>query len=280
MLGTFVIGLREGIEASLIVSVIAAFLVQRGERQALRPMWIGVAVAIALCAGVAVLLYAVGESLPFRERETLEGILAIVAVVGVTYMVAWMRRHARDLRRTLEGQAESALLSGSVAALVAIAFLAVLREGLETAIFMLAAFQDSTDPAATGTGAVLGLAVAIGLGYAMFRGGVRIDLARFFQVTGFVLVLVAAGLLASAVHEFAEAGLVTALQGRVLDLTWLVTPGTVQASLLTGILGFQPSPTAAEMIVWLAYGVPMAIYVLRPPGPGSTRPAATPAATA
>lgn len=273
MLATFVIGLREGLEASLIVGIIAAFLAQRGERRALRPMWLGVGVAVGLCAAVAVVLYGVGQSLPFREREMLEGVLALVAVAGVTYMIVWMRRHAHGLKRTLESEAESALLTGSVAALVAMAFLAVLREGLETAIFMLAAFQGSTDPAATGTGAVLGVGVAVGLGYAMYRGAVRIDMARFFRATGLVLVLVAAGLLASAVHEFAEAGLVTALQGRALDLSWLVVPGSVQASLLTGLLGFQPSPTVAEIAIWLAYAVPMTIYVLRPAGARSTRPA-------
>jgi len=273
VLATFVIGLREGLEASLIVGIIAAFLAQRGERRALRPMWLGVGVAVGLCAAVAVVLYGVGQSLPFREREMLEGVLALVAVAGVTYMIVWMRRHAYGLKRTLESEAESALLTGSVAALVAMAFLAVLREGLETAIFMLAAFQGSTDPAATGTGAVLGVGVAVGLGYAMYRGAVRIDMARFFRATGLVLVLVAAGLLASAVHEFAEAGLVTALQGRALDLSWLVVPGSVQASLLTGLLGFQPSPTVAEIAIWLAYAVPMTIYVLRPAGARSTRPA-------
>jgi len=193
VLATFVIGLREGLEASLIVGIIAAFLAQRGERRALRPMWLGVGVAVGLCAAVAVVLYGVGQSLPFREREMLEGVLALVAVAGVTYMIVWMRRHAYGLKRTLESEAESALLTGSVAALVAMAFLAVLREGLETAIFMLAAFQGSTDPAATGTGADRGVGVAVGLGYAMYRGAVRIDMARFFRATGLVLVLVAAG---------------------------------------------------------------------------------------
>ncbi len=267
MLPTFVIGLREGIEASLIVGIISAFLIQRGDRRALRPVWIGVGIAVALCAGAAVALNAVGRSLPFREREAMEGALALVAVAGVSYMIVWMRRHARELKRTLEAHAESALLKGSVFALVAMAFLAVLREGLETAIFMLAAFQSSTDPVATGSGAMLGIAAAIGLGYALYRGGVKINLARFFRVTGFVLVLVAAGLLATAVHEFAEAGIVTALQERAVDLSWLVRTGTVTGSLLTGMLGFQPVPTLAEAVVWLAFAVPMGLYVLWPTRP-------------
>lgn len=267
MIPTFVIGLREGLEASLIVGIIAAFLIQRGERRALGPMWVGVGIAIGLCVAVAVVLEVVGGSLPLRQRGTMEGILALVAVAGVTYMVVWMRRHSRELKRTLESSAEGALLQGSIWALVGIAFFAVIREGLETAIFMLAAFDSVTDPLAAGIGAVLGVALALVLGYAIYRGGVRINLSRFFRVTGFVLVLVAGGLLATAMHEFAEAGVVAAMQQSVADLSWLVEPGTVHASLLTGMLGVQPVPTVAEVLVWLVYVVPMSVYVLWPQRP-------------
>ena len=152
------------------------------------------------------------------------------------------------------------------------AFFAVIREGLETAIFMLAAFQNSTNPAATGFGAVLGVIVAIGLGYAIYRGGVRINLSRFFRVTGFILVLVAAGLLASAVHSLAEASVVTQLQDPAFDLSWLVAPGSVRAALLTGMLGLQPVPTTAEVLVWLGYAIPMGVYVLWPARPRNAQP--------
>jgi high-affinity iron transporter len=263
VLPTFVIGLREGLEASLIVGIIAAFLIQQGKREALRPMWLGVALAIGLCFGAALVLSAVGRSLPFKQREIMEASLALLAVAGVTYMVVWMRRHSRELKGQLESHAEAALQAGTWA-LIAMAFFAVLREGLETAVFMLAAFQSSTNPAATGTGAIVGVAVAVVLGYALYKGGVRINLSRFFRVTGFVLVLVAAGLLATAVHDFAEAGVVTALQRPAFDLSWLVAPGTVRASLLTGMLGLQPVPTVAEVLIWLAYAIPMAAYVLWP----------------
>jgi high-affinity iron transporter len=263
VLPTFVIGLREGLEASLIVGIIAAFLIQQGKRDALRPMWLGVALAIGLCLGAALVLDAVGSSLPFKQREIMEASLALLAVAGVTYMVVWMRRHSRELKQTLESHAEAALQAGAWA-LIGMAFFAVLREGLETAVFMLAAFQSSSNPVATGTGAVLGVAVAVALGYALYRGGVRINLARFFRVTGFVLVLVAAGLLSTAVHDFAEAGVITAFQQPAFDLSWLVAPGTVRASLLTGMLGLQPVPTVAEVLVWLAYAIPMSAYVLWP----------------
>ncbi len=264
MLPTFVIGLREGLEAALIVGIIAAFLIQRGEPKALRPMWVGVAVALGLCVVVAVVLQVVGRSLPFKQREIMEGVLGLVAVAGVTYMIVWMRRHARELKVTLEAHAANALVTGSVLALAGMAFFAVLREGLETAIFMVAAFQTSLSPVAAGFGATLGVAVAVALGYGIYRGGVRINLARFFRITGFVLVLVAAGLLAKSVHSFAEAGIVNTWQSHALDLTWLIAPNSVRASLITGMLGLQPVPTTAEVLVWLAYAIPMGLYVLWP----------------
>jgi high-affinity iron transporter len=270
VLPTLIIGLREGLEASLIVGIIAAFLMQRGERSALRPMWYGVGLAIGLCGGIAAILEAVDQALPHRQQERLATVLALLAVAGVTYMVVWMKRHSRELKGSLERSAESALRLGSTWALVGMAFFAVLREGLETAVFLLAVFGSSNDPATTGAGAALGIAVAIGLGFAIYKGGVRINLSRFFRFTGFVLVLVAAGLLASAVHTAHEAGWVDVLQAQAFDLRWLVAPGSVRAALLTGMLGLQPVPTVGETLAWLVYAVPLAFYVLWPDRPVRT----------
>jgi high-affinity iron transporter len=264
VLPTFVIGLREGLEASLIVGIIAAFLLQREARDALRPMWIGVSAAAVLCLAVAIALRWIDRSLPHRQQEAMATVLALAAVVGVTYMIVWMRRHSRQLKGELERSAASALAGGSTAALVGRAFFAVLREGLETSVFILAAFQSSANPGATGAGALLGVLAAVVLGYGIYRGGVRINLGRFFRVTGFVLVIVAAGLLASAAHTAAEAGWLSSLQQRAFDLTWLVKPGSVRSALLTGMLGVQPVPAVAEVFAWLAYAVPMALYVLWP----------------
>jgi len=263
MLPTFVIGLREGLEASLIVGIIAAFLVQRGDGRAMRWMWAGVAAAVALCLGVAVALRIVNDGLPEAQKEGLATILSLLAVAGITYMIVWMKRHSRELKRSLEAGAESALEAGAWA-MVGMAFFAVIREGLETAVFLLATFNSSTNPVATGLGAVLGVTVAVGLGWAIYKGGVRLNLSRFFRLTGFVLVLVAAGLLASAAHTAAEAGWLTALQQPAMDLSWLVAPGTIRASLLTGTMGLQPVPTWAEVVAWVAYAVPMGAYVLWP----------------
>ena len=144
------------------------------------------------------------------------------------------------------------------------AFFAVLREGLETAVFLLAAFQQTADPLAAGLGALLGVGIAVALGYGIYKGGIRINLARFFRVTGIVLVFVAAGLLASAAHEFAEAGILTVGQAGAMDVSWLVEPGSVRAALLTGMFGLQPVPTVAEVLLWLAYAVPMTLYIVLP----------------
>jgi high-affinity iron transporter len=264
MLPTFAISLREGVEASLIVGIVAAFLVKEDRRDALGRMWIGVAAAIALCLGVAVALRLVGESLPQKEQEGLETVIGLFAVGAVTYMIFWMRRHARGLKRSLQSEVVAALASGSTAALVGMAFLAVLREGLETAVFLLAVFQDSTNPGSAGLGAVLGLVVAVLIGWLLYRGGVRINFARFFRFTGLVLVLVAAGLFATAFHTAHEAGWFNALQSQALDLTWLVSPGSVHGSLLTGMLGLQPKPTVGETAAYLLYAIPVAAFVLWP----------------
>ncbi|HEX2392521.1 MAG TPA: iron uptake transporter permease EfeU [Solirubrobacterales bacterium] len=264
MIPTFVITLREGVEAALIVGIIAAFLVKEGRRDALRQMWTGVAIATALCVGVAVVLEIVGSELPQRQQEGLETVVGLIAVMAVTYMIVWMRRNARGIKATLEGEAASALAAGSTLALVAMAFLAVLREGMETSVFLLAAFQNASDTAAAGSGAVLGLLAAVAIGLGLYRGGVRINLTRFFRITGLVLVFVAAGLMATAAHTAHEAGWVNGLQGQAIDFSWLVQPGTVSGSLLTGMLGLQPQPTVIEAMVYLLYAVPMAVYVLWP----------------
>jgi len=264
MIPTFVITLREGVEASLIVGIIAAFLVKEGRSDALRQMWIGVGIAIVLCSAVGVGLDVVGEELPQREQEALETVVGVIAVAMISYMIIWMTRHSRGIKADLEGGAASALATGSAMALVAMCFLAVLREGFETSVFLLAAFQDATNTTAAGGGAVLGLVGAVVVGFGLYRGGVHINLSRFFRITGLVLVFVAAGLLATAAHTANEAGWINSFQSQAVDLSWLVDPGTVTESLLTGMLGLRASMTIAEVVVYLAYAIPMVAFVLWP----------------
>jgi FTR1 family protein len=264
MLPTFVIGLREGVEAALIISIIATFLRQEGRTGALRWVWVGVGAAAAICLTVGIVLHLVDQELPQRQQEGLETVVGGVAVVMVTFMIVWMRRNGAALAGELRTNTSAALKQGSVGALIGMAFFAVFREGLETAVFLVAAFQSSADPAAAGLGAILGLLVAIVIGVAIYRGAIRVNLARFFRVTGVVLALVAAGLVASAFHTAHEAGWVDFGQGQALDLSWLVVPGTWTAALLTGMLGLQPRPTDVELFAYLAFAIPVVAFVLVP----------------
>lgn len=273
MIPTLVIGLREGIEASLIVGIIAAFLGRNGRRDALRQVWIGVGVAVTLCLLIGIGLVTLSRELPQQQQEALETVIGALAVVMVTGMILWMSRHARGMKRELEDQAASALAQGSARALVVMAFLAVLREGFETAVFLVSVIQNSSSVGTGTTGAAIGIVIACVIGYGIYRGGVRFNLGRFFKITGLVLVLVAAGLVMTVFHTAHEAGWIDAGQAQAFDLSWLVRPGTVISSLLTGVLGLQPEPTVIEVVVWLVYAVPMLVF-LSWPRPTGRRPAA------
>jgi high-affinity iron transporter len=264
VLPTFVVMLREGVEATLIVGIVAAFLARQRATAALRKMWLGVTVATVLCVGVGVGLHVLSRELPQRQQEMLETVVGAIAVAMVTYMIVFMKRHARDLSGQLRNAAGSALASGSQFALVAMGFLAVLREGFESAVFLTALLNASADQAAGLTGALLGLALAMVIGYGIYRGGVRLNLAKFFRATGVVLVVVAAGLVMTALHTAHEAGWLLFGQTQALDLSGAVRPGSVEASLLTGVLGIQPKPVLVELIGWLVYLVPMLAYLFVP----------------
>ncbi|MFT4286794.1 iron uptake transporter permease EfeU [Nocardioides sp.] len=263
------IGLREGLEAVLIVTIVATFL--RHNNASLRGMWLGVAAGVGVSVAVGVALNALEQSLPQARQEALETVIGAVAVFFVTGMVLWMRKHARTMRRELETQAAEALRSGTTTALAMMAFLAVLREGFETSVFLLATFQHATSAPAAVSGAALGIVAAIVLGWAMFAGGVRLNLQRFFTVTGVFLVFVAAGLVLSAFRTAHEAGWVTVGQQRTVDLGWLTPNGTVRSALVTGVLGMPADPRVIELLAWACYLAPMLLLMFWParlrPGP-------------
>ena len=268
MLPTFVIGLREGLEAALIVGIIAAFLGRQGRRDLLRWVYLGVGAAVLLCIAVGAVLEAVSANLPQRQQEGLETVVGVLAVAMVTYMVVWMKQHSRELKRQLEGLAADAMNDDdgrAGRAMVLMAFLAVLREGFETVVFLLAAFNENGNTADAAGGAIAGILVAVLLGYGIYRGGVKLNLSKFFRATGIVLVLVAAGLVVTALHTAHEAGWLDAGQSSTVDLTWLVRPGSVQSALLTGMLGIQEHPVLIEVLGWLAYLVPVGLFVAWPP---------------
>lgn len=262
MLSTFVIGLREGLEAALIVSIIATFL--RRNAAPLRGMWIGVGAGIGLSIAVGVTLRLIEQGLPQAEQEALETVIGLIAVVFVTAMVMWMRTHARFLKRDIEEHAAEALASGTTVALATMAFLAVLREGFETSVFLLAAITNAASAPTALTGAVLGIAVATVLGWGIYRGGVKLNLQRFFSVTSAFLIVVAAGLVLSAFRTAHEAGWVTVGQARVLDLGWLAPVGSMRAALVTGMLGIPHDPRAIELLGWFAYLIPVALIAFLP----------------
>ena len=262
MIATLVIGLREGLEATLIVGIIAAFL--RRNRAPLTPMWVGVGVAVALSIAVGFGLDLVGQALPQAEQEGMETVIGVVAVVFVTGMIVWMRTHARTLSRDLVASADAALGRGTAWALAGMAFLAVLKEGFETAVFLLATFQASTDTGSAALGAVIGIAVAVLVGYGVATGGVKLDLGRFFTGTGVFLVFVAGGLVLTALRHAHEAGWLVVGQQRTVDLGWLAPNGSVRGALVTGVLGVPADPRVIEVLGWVLYVVPVLAITLWP----------------
>ena len=263
MLATFVIGLREGLEAALIVGIIAAFLTRNGRR--LTPMWLGVGAAVLLSLAVGIALALVEHSLPQVAQEAMESVVSGVAVFFVTGMILWMSSHSRGLKRELETSAQDALGDGASSALVVMAFLAVLKEGFETAVFLLATFQAASNAAAAAAGALLGIGVSIGLGIGIYRGGIRINLSKFFRATGVFLVLVAGGLVVTALRKAHGAGWLNAGQQRTLDLSWLAPVGSIRSALFTGVMGMPADPRLVEVVGWLCFVVPMMLIVLWPP---------------
>ncbi|MGA0566545.1 iron uptake transporter permease EfeU [Rathayibacter sp. KR2-224] len=264
MLATLVIGLREGLEAALIVGIIAAFLKRNGA--SMRPMWIGVCTAIGLSIAVGVVLQAIEAGLPQAAQEGMETIIGAVAVVFVTTMIVWMKKHSRGMKKELEREAAAALGSGTTWALAGMAFLAVLKEGFETSVFLLATFQASTSSGAAALGAVIGIVGAVVIGIGLYTGGVKLNLSRFFTVTGVFLVFVAAGLVVATLRTGHEAGWITFGQQRTVDLGWLAPTGSVQAALITGVLGIPADPRVIEVLGWLLYVIPVLAYSLWPKG--------------
>ncbi|MFI0985071.1 iron uptake transporter permease EfeU [Streptomyces exfoliatus] len=268
MFGNYLIGLREGLEASLVVCILIAYLVKTGRRDALRPIWIGVGVAVGVSLAFGAGLEFGSQELTFEAQELLGGTLSIVAVVLVTWMVFWMRRTARHLRDELHGKLDAALRMGT-GALVATAFLAVGREGLETALFVWASVRASSDGSyAPLTGVLLGLLTAVLLGWLFYRGALRIDLARFFTWTGGMLVVVAAGVLAYGVHDLQEARFLDGLANKAFDVSATIPPDSWYGTLLKGVFNFQPDPTVLQVTVWALYLVPTLALFLAPIGSG------------
>jgi high-affinity iron transporter len=205
-LGAGLVVLREGFEASLVVGIVLAFLNRTGRRDGFVAVWIGVLAAVVVSVGVGIALFAVGAELHGTAEYLWEGTAMLLAATLLTWMIFWMRRQARTLRSDIEGRVQGALGDGSFLALAAVAFVGVLREGVETALFLFSS-ASGTSPLVSTVSGIVGLGVALALGYAFYKGSSRLDLRRFFTVTSAVLLLFAGWLLARSLEEFTEAGL-------------------------------------------------------------------------
>jgi len=275
VLGNFLIGLREGLEAALVVSILVAFLVRTDRRHVLPKVWFGVAIAVAISVGITLVLAITQQALTFEAQEALGGSLSIIAVGFVTWMIFWMRRTARTISADLRGKLEDAIKMGSTA-VVLMAALAVGREGLETALFFFTAAQAAGETSRPLIGFLLGIAVAIVLAYLLYRGAVKINLGRFFMVTGALLIFVAAGILAYGVHDLQEAGILPGLNSLAFDVSATVPPDSWYGVLLKGVFNFSPQTTWLEAVVWTVYVAVVLTLFLRPqrtktPVPANTK---------
>jgi high-affinity iron transporter len=284
MLANYLIGLREGLEATLVVVILVAYLVKSDRRGLLPRIWAGVAIAVVVSLAFGALLTWGPSNLTHEAQEAIGGGLSIVAVAFVTWMVMWMARSARGLSGELKGQVDRAAAAGT-GSLVVVAMLAVGREGLETALFLWAATQAATSGTTSGTapllGAALGLLTAVVLGYLFYRGAVKINLSKFFTWTGAILILVAAGVLSYGVHDLQEAGILPGLNSLAFDVSGVIAPGSWIGTLLKGTLNFSPATTWLEAGVWTVYvAVTMTVFfaVIRrshAPAPAPRVPAGT-----
>lgn len=278
MLANFLIGLREGLEASLIVSILIAYLVKSGRRHEIRYVWMGVAAALAIVIVVFTAVTIIFDQLSFRAQEGVGGSMSILAAALVTWMIFWMRRTARGLKRELEGQMSDALALGAFA-LATVAFVTVGREGLETATIMWSTINNAST---TGPfiGAGSGIIAAVILGIGIYRGAIKVNLGKFFTITGALLIIVAAGVLAYGVYDLQEAGFLPRLTGNVgsighlgnalFDISSTIPPDSWYGTLLKGTVNFQPNPSWLQAIAWVCYLVVVLPLYLRKPKPVAT----------
>ena len=267
MIANYLIGLREGLEASLIVVILVSYLVKSDRRHLLPRIWSGVAIAVAVSLGFGALLTYGPRGLTFEAQELIGGTLSIVAVGFVTWMVMWMAKSAKGLSADLRGRVDDAADAGA-GALMLVAMLAVGREGLETALFLWAATQAASSGSDSATtplvGAALGILTAVAIGFLIYRSALKLNLARFFAWTGVFLIVVAAGVLSYGVHDLQEAGVLPGLNNLAFDVSHVITPTSWVGTLLKGTINFSPATTWLEAIAWVAYILPtMTVFWLR-----------------
>jgi high-affinity iron transporter len=277
MVESLLIALREGFEAALVVTIVLAVVRRNAPHQA-RAVWIGTALAVATAVVAGLALHATIDGLEGVARLRVFALICIVAAALLTWMIFWMRSHGRSMKHDLEGKAGAALATGSGLGLAVVAFTAVAREGLETALFLISSATNA-DGGQVVLGTLIGLAIACVLGWLVYQGSTRFDTRRFFMVTGLLLILFAAGLLDRAVLYLQEAGDLSSINNAVYNLTqyrWL-TLETQTGRFLAGIFGWDPRPSFEQVAIYLAYAIPVGLlfYVggrtpSRPSSPSSS----------
>lgn len=263
MLGNFLIGLREGIEAALVVSILLTYLVRTNRHSLIRFVWYGVVAAVFASALIAVGLETISSELSETLALIFAGVVSFIAVGFVTWMIFWMKRSARTISTDLRNQLDNAAVSGGAIAVASMAFVAVLREGAETAIFFWAAAHATGNSFASVVGLFLGLATAVFVGWVFYRSTTTVNLATFFKVTGILLVFVAAGVLSYGIHEFQEVGWLPGEDNVLVDLSGVLIEGTFLATLVAGLFNLKPTTTTLQVIGYAIYSVTVLYFLLR-----------------
>ncbi len=265
MLASFLLSLREGIEAALIIGIVLGALRKMNRTELAPSAWAGTLSAVVASILVAILLSLLGFSLEGPAEQIFEGVTMLVAAGLLTWMIFWMQRQSRTLKPEIEANVQRAAGSTGRRAMFLVAFVAVLREGIELALFLTASVF-ATNATQTTLGALVGLAAAALLGWGIFAATIRLDLRRFFQVTGILLILFAAGLVAHGVHEFNEAGLIPSVIEHVWDINPVLNEDSTVGSLLKALFGYNGNPSLTEVIAYAVYFA--AVWLsLRPAGP-------------
>lgn len=262
MLASFLITLREGIEAALVVAIMLSYLAKVGAKTYARPMYLGVILGVVASVGVAGLFELVAVEFEGSFETVFEGFTMLLAAAVLTTMIVWMARNSKALSENLKVKMEQAMGSRRALGLAFLAFISVFREGVETVLFLGSASFTTTGLQLL-LGGILGLAAATFIGLAIIRYSVRLDLKTFFAVTGVLLVLFAAGLVARGLHEFVEAGVVPALIEHVWDSNWIVNDQSTLGNLLTSLLGYNGTPSLIEILGYVAYWITLVYGVYR-----------------
>lgn len=271
MLVPFLIMFREGVEAALIVGIIATYIHQTGRSAWMPVVWIGILLALAMSLTVGAILQLLSAEFPQKAQELFEAIIGLIAVFVLTSMVFWMRKAARSIKAELHQSIDAAFQTPTHKGfgLILMVFFAVAREGLESVFFLLAAFQQSEGPA-TPVGALLGVLLAAAVGYGIFKGGLKLNLRRFFRWTGVFILIIAAGILANSVMALHEAGIWNHFQAVVFDASDILPLDSTLGSVLAGVFGYIATPTVSEVVAYVAFLVPALILFLMPASGSAT----------